>query len=399
MNKSIFFTFCIIFLVLTGCETDEIAGEPDSTGGEFTTDSGSAEGGGSSGGSGNGEPGNQTEAGKITAAEWNDLENWSFWKDLTNAEGFSEMGALWGFYSQARISVKVKNEIGEPLHNIKIEIKGKNSESYWISKTDNFGAAELWPGLYEEESLDITELELYVNGNKLDQPVISFSQGINEIVLSDNMIDSKKVELSFIVDATGSMSDELEFLKDDLRDVISKVKNTNSGLNIYTSTVFYRDEGDEYVTRHSQFASDINTTVQFINQQRADGGGDFPEAVHSAMNVALNDLQWSENARTRIAFLLLDAPPHENAQIVSDIRKSVKFASEKGIKIIPVTASGINKQTEFLMRYFSIATNGTYVFITDDSGIGNSHLEASVGDYEVELLNDLLVRLINKFSE
>ncbi len=394
MQKSALFFVLIIFLVLTGCESEDVTGAitTDDSGIEFD----SSEGGENSG---NGEPGDQSDAGKITAAEWNDLENWDFWQGLTNAEEFSEMGAFWGFYSQRRISVKVENEIGEPVNNIKVEIKGENSESYWISRTDNFGTAELWPDLYEEESLDIAELDLYVNESKIDQQVISFSQGINEIVITENNVGLKKLELSFIVDATGSMSDELEFLKDDLKDVIAKVKNANSGLNIYTSTVFYRDEGDEYVTRHSAFTEDINSTVQFINQQRADGGGDFPEAVHSAMNVALNDLQWSEDAKTRIAFLLLDAPPHDETQIVGQIRNSVKMASEKGIKLIPVTASGINKKTEFLMRYFSIATNGTYIFITDDSGIGNSHLEASVGDYEVELLNDLMVRLINKYSE
>ena len=394
MQKSALFFVLIIFLVLTGCESEDVTGAitTDDSGIEFD----SSEGGENSG---NGEPGDQSDAGKITAAEWNDLENWDFWQGLTNAEEFSEMGAFWGFYSQRRISVKVENEIGEPVNNIKVEIKGENSESYWISRTDNFGTAELWPDLYEEESLDIAELDLYVNDSKIDQQVISFSQGINEIVITENNVGLKKLELSFIVDATGSMSDELEFLKDDLKDVIAKVKNANSGLNIYTSTVFYRDEGDEYVTRHSAFTEDINSTVQFINQQRADGGGDFPEAVHSAMNVALNDLQWSEDAKTRIAFLLLDAPPHDETQIVGQIRNSVKMASEKGIKLIPVTASGINKKTEFLMRYFSIATNGTYIFITDDSGIGNSHLEASVGDYEVELLNDLMVRLINKYSE
>ena len=391
MKKSILFTCLIFILGLTGCETDGVSssmGEP-----EFSSES---DGGGDSGSGGQEEP---SDAGKITAAEWNDLENWDFWQNLTNAEEFSKMGPLWGFYSSMRISVQVENELGNPLNNIKVEIKNKNSDSFWISRTDNFGTAELWPNLYEEENLDVSELELYVNDRKVDQQLIAFSQGINEVIITDDMNASKRVELSFIVDATGSMGDELEFLKDDLKDVIGRVKNANSALSIYTSTVFYRDEGDDYVTKHSGFTNDINSTLDYINQQSANGGGDFPEAVHSAMDVAINDLQWSENARTRIAFLLLDAPPHEDAQIIDDIRKSVKLAAQKGIKLIPVTASGINKQTEFLIRYFSIATNGTYVFITNDSGIGNDHLEASVGDYEVEFLNDLMVRLINKYSE
>ena len=42
---------------------------------------------------------------------------------------------------------------------------------------------------------------------------------------------------------------------------------------------------------------------------------------------------------------------------------------------------------------------GNYVFITNHSGIGNDHLEPTVGDYEVEFLNDLMVRLINESLE
>lgn len=387
--------FLLFILVLMGCETEGVTG--DVTTDDSTFESDSSEGGIDPGNGGTG--GEEGEAGRITAAEWNDLENWDFWQNLTNSEEFSSMAALWGFYSQRRISVKVKNQYGIPLNNVKVEIRNENADSYWISRTDNFGTAELWPGLYEDVNMEVSDLVLYVNDERSEKPLVSFSEGINEITYTGNNSVSKRVELCFIVDATGSMSDELEFLKDDLQDVIARVKNGNSALNIFTSTVFYRDEGDEYVTRNSGFTEDINSTLEFINQQRADGGGDFPEAVHSAMSVALNDLQWSESAKTRIAFLLLDAPPHQEMQIVGQIRNLVKLASEKGIKLIPVTASGINKETEFLMRYFSIATNGTYVFITDDSGIGNSHLEASVGEYEVELLNDLMVRLISKYSE
>ncbi len=119
----------------------------------------------------------------------------------------------------------------------------------------------------------------------------------------------------------------------------------------------------------------------------------------AALRVAVDELQWSAQARTRIAFLLLDAPPHEDRQVMEEYRELVKSAAAKGIRIVPVTASGIDKATEFLMRQTAIATNGTYVFITNDSGIGNDHLEATVGDYEVEFLNDLLVRLVGEYTE
>lgn len=225
-----------------------------------------------------------------------------------------------------------------------------------------------------------------------------FEYGTNNIVIPGTTVDNK-IEISFVVDATGSMGDELEYLKTELLDVISRIKTANPNSTIFTSSVFYRDEGDDYITRTSNFTIDNNTTINFIKNQSAGGGGDFPEAVHSALDKAVNELQWSNSAKTRILFLVLDAPPHHNNSVISDIQSSLLKTAEKGIKIIPITASGIDKETEFLMRFLAMTTNGTYVFITDDSGVGNSHLQASVGEYQVEFLNNLMVRLINKYAE
>ncbi|MBN2814590.1 MAG: VWA domain-containing protein, partial [Bacteroidales bacterium] len=203
----------------------------------------------------------------------------------------------------------------------------------------------------------------------------------------------------FVVDATGSMTDEIDYLKSELLDVINRVEDMNNELSLRIGSVFYRDEGDEYLTRVSPFSTNLNATLSFINDQHADGGGDYEEAVHTALNTAITQLSWSKNARARLLFLLLDAPPHLTLSIVSDLNNIIKTTAEKGIKIIPISASGINKDTEFLFRFFATATNGTYVFITNDSGIGGDHIEATVGDYEVELLNDLIVRLIAKYTE
>lgn len=46
------------------------------------------------------------------------------------------------------------------------------------------------------------------------------------------------------------------------------------------------------------------------------------------------------------------------------------------------------------MQIYAIATDGTYVFLTNDSRVGEPHLVTSVGQFEVEFLNDLMVRLI-----
>ncbi|MEN8249560.1 MAG: hypothetical protein ABFS32_11555 [Bacteroidota bacterium] len=393
----------ILFLVLgAGCGLeDPLPGGSDmedalsdGSKGYYSSSSSGSSSGSSSSPSGTGNDTGQE--GLITAGEWNDLENWNFWTDLLDGQTYSDKPDYWRFYTRNRVSVKITD--GTPVVNAKVELR-KNGEPTWIARTDNNGIAELFPGLFAgSEEVDLSEF--YVNNIRYRTALHLFKDGgVNEVMISSTMQNSNKVEISFIVDATGSMSDELEFLKDDLESVIQRAANDNQSADIYTSSVFYRDIGDDYLVKHSDFSQSIGVTKGYIAQQQAAGGGDYPEAVHTALKTGIEQLQWSDDARTRIAFLLLDAPPHYETQIVDEIHTYIKKAAEKGIKIIPITASGIDKETEFLMRFFSISTNGTYVFITNDSGIGNDHLEASVGEYEVEYLNDLMVRLINKYIE
>lgn len=339
----------------------------------------------------------QPQGGLVTAGEWNDLDNWAFYQKTLMKEPFKGFPDDWQKYTNHRIAVALTAK-NKPAANATVTLF-RNDTPIWTAKTDNLGRAELWVGAFQKEKeLNPTLLRLKVNEQWVSTAAISETQ-VNRIALDETLPSpTNLVQIAFMVDATGSMGDELEFLKMDLKKVINEVQKTNTQLKISTGTVFYRDEGDEYVVKHSPFTEDINQTTEFISQQRADGGGDFPEAVDKAL-VQLNQLQWQPEARTRIAFLVLDAPPHNKPAVISSIQYSVKTAAASGIKLIPVVASGIDKTTEFLMRFIAMYTNGTYVFITDHSGIGNKHLEPSVGEYQVEKLSDLMVRLIKKYSE
>jgi hypothetical protein len=48
------------------------------------------------------------------------------------------------------------------------------------------------------------------------------------------------------------------------------------------------------------------------------------------------------------------------------------------------------------MRSIALATNGSYVFLTDDSGVGDKHIKPTTDNFKVELLNDLLQRVISE---
>lgn len=368
------FVACIVSLGLFSCSTH--------ADGDFASERGSSDP--------NGGP-SQIQAGQITAGEWNDLQNWGYWLDLLTKDEFSGMPAMWNFNLENRVSVKVAYPTGAPAINETVQLRDDTGNVLWESRTDNRGMAELWPRLSDPSFTG--DLFIFLNGSSY--PATLYANGVNELQIQAGAAPPLDGHIAFIVDATGSMGDELSYLKTELVDVIHRVEDAHPSATVYTGTVFYRDEGDKYVTRRSDFSSSVSQTVDFIEDQKAGGGGDYPEAVHEGLREAVQNLQWGDNSRCRIAFLLLDAPPHEDQQVIQQINNLVAEASQKGVQIIPVLASGGNKSTEFLMRYLSIATNGTYTFVTNDSGIGNDHIEASVGEYEVEYLNDLMVRLIN----
>lgn len=336
------------------------------------------------------------KAGLITAGEWNDLQNWADWTELNEKEIYHQFKDVWGFNVEGKNSISLLNEDHFPIIDQEVKLYDARGNLIWQSFTDNVGKVELWANAFD----NTTSLSgAYIKIGKKKIPLESLENDPekgNIIYLDQKCTDEKNVDIMFVVDATGSMTDEINFLKSELIDVLQKVQTNAEGINLRTASVFYKDKGDNYLTIESPFTSDSKRTIEWIRQRSASGGGDTPEAVEAGLAKAL-EMDWSENARTRLLFLLLDAPPHKRDKV--QYQELVKQAAEKGIKIIPISASGIERETEFLLKYTSILTNGTYVFITDDSGIGNPHLAPVVKDYEVELLNNLMVRVISNYAK
>jgi hypothetical protein len=306
-------------------------------------------------------------AGLLTAGEVNDFARWQAWENyLQSTEAFQQ---TWGFVPRQRYTIQVMNQAGYPVVNYPVQITDDNGNTLFQAVTDNTGKAELW-GKEGHETLIVDE--------PCDAP--------------------EGVDVVFIFDATGSMGDELRYLQAEMKDVIARAKEATGGLAIRTGAVVYRDHGDEYVTRISRLTDDIATTQAFIDKQHASGGGDYPEAVPEALMAALNSAGWDENARARIAFLILDAPCHEDSATIALLHDQILNAAALGVRLVPVVCSGIGESGEYLLRSIALATNGTSFFLTDDSGIGLSHLKPTTDSLTVEHLNDMMVRTIIEFS-
>ena len=341
--------------------------------------------------------------GLLTASEWNDLDNWSAWGEILTGE-FSDKTSYWKFYPHTLVAVQVVDENGSGLANVSVELLN-NDKVEFATKTDNKGLAYCWIRLFEgytEEALESKDFTLKVDGKASEDPV-KFTYNYKDslevnVITSDAKQADAKADVAFIVDATGSMGDEIRFLQSDLSYIIDHA-HSETNVALRTAVLFYRDESDEYLIQGKDFSTDVANTQAFIAEQNASGGGDYPEAVHSALEASLQNFSWNEAARARIAFLILDAPAHHQDDVIESLQSSITLYAKNGIKLIPVAASGVDKDTESMLRFFDIITGGTYVFLTDDSGIGFSHIEASVGDTDVEKLADLMIRLIKKYVE
>ena len=337
-------------------------------------------------------PVKEKQSSLLTAGEVNDFKKWKMWEDY-NETDFKTHSNKWKLYATQRYSVQLQNNerkavIGETVYLVNKDTK----EIIWAAVSDNTGKAELWNG-FSDNSKE-KNLAIEVKGEIRQFIAVPFSQGINHIQLNRTCTSSKKVEISFVVDATGSMGDEIEYLKEELGDILTKFSLKQSSFELFTSAVFYKDKGDDYVTNIQPFTNNISSTAEFIKKQFAGGGGDYPEAVKEALDDALGKLKWSSTAETKIIFFLMDAPPHDETN--KEMATLIAKAAAMGIRIVPVACSGTDKATEFIMRSMALATNGTYLFLTDDSGIGNPHIKPTTDEFKVELLNDLLLRTMEQ---
>ncbi len=346
-----------------------------------------------------GEPGTSAEvkpaAGTLTCGEWSDLKNLDFWKNLLRENDWFQLMEQRNLYTDEVAVVSVKDKQQNPCYNAKVELVSAENAVLYTGKTDVYGMAYL---PYDLSNVGKVPATVLVNGDvKVD-----FSAEITEVVLDSGRSDVTELDVMFTVDTTGSMADELRYLQAELENVIRKVSvSSQNTLSIQMALVFYRDKGDVYEVETVAFSDHLDSVIITLNKQSANGGGDYPEAVHTALEKSLYGPQWRENA-VKLMFLVLDAPPHSEKEISGidkKLKTDVSYAASQGIRIIPIASSGVDRETEFLLRSYAVMTGGTYIFLTDHSGVGNSHLEPTVGEYQVEALNSCLIRIIKEYCK
>jgi len=420
MKKLNIFLIVLLFisLLVTGCADYYIEGDAYKAGTDGK-DSGHGSSHGDSsyeslpvgekGGDG-GEPGenknkNGVKPGQLTAGEWSDIKNYDFYlklfsvvedQDVEKSQrraDFSKYKNFFGFETRFMVTVNVDYN-ALPVNDAEVKLFDSDQNLLFTARTDARGNAYLFP----ENDLTGEGVTVSVKSGAFENSKTLVYNPLDDlqITLTGRDIKRSVLDLMFVIDTTGSMGDELSYLKSEIDNVISEIAGKNPNYTINLALLFYRDIDDSYVTRYFDFTTNIKQQQTNLSKQSANGGGDFPEAVDIALEEAVAK-KWTIGNATRLIFHVCDAPPHDKQENQTVFFNAINKAAQKGIRVIPIASSGIDLNTEFLLRQEAIMTGGTYIFLTDDSGIGNSHLEPTVGEYVVEYLNACMVRIVNEY--
>lgn len=172
-----------------------------------------------------------------------------------------------------------------------------------------------------------------------------FSKGPETIVddimtvVEEGEFGNRGEDIVFAIDATGSMKDDIQKLKDEWLPALEEFVKKHEGLRL--GLVFYRDYGDNFNTRGLpvkcyDFTDDINWFVKNVKALKINGneGGDIPEAVYEALYASMEFFSWREGAAKKV-ILIGDAEPHPLPRRTGKYSRSLieQIANEKKIAI------------------------------------------------------------------
>ncbi len=209
--------------------------------------------------------------------------------------------------------------------------------------------------------------------------------------------DPIRLDLHFLIDATGSMSDEIQQLKDNMIRVAERISAMQSNPNVRYGMTIYRDREDLFVSRTFDFTPDVKVFTDALRDVQAEGGGDYPESLNEGLHQALYLPEWRVEETVSLLFLIADAPPHLDYDQDYDYAQDVFRAVETGIKIFPIASSGLDDQGEYIARQLAQITGGKFLFLTyGPGGAPGDDTTHHVDDYSVLSLDDLVVRLVEE---
>ena len=297
-----------------------------------------------------------------------------------------------------RIIITVKDGAGRSLPNTDIEILA-GGKTIARGKTYPDGTWMFHPSAFEGDTQSF--LVKAVSGGTSAEWTIP-RQGRREmdgvLQAQKRAVQSVPLDILFILDTTGSMGEEIERLKKTIELINLNLASLASKPAVRFGMVLYRDRGDDYVTRIVPFTEKLDLFQAALAPVRANGGGDGPEDLQSALKDAVQQMSWNTDG-IRLGFIITDAPPHLDYGQEYTYVDAARDGKEKGIKLLSVGTGGLDIAGEYVLRQISQYTQAKYIFLTygergeSEGGRAGSVSHHTGDNYQTDKLEAIVIQI------
>jgi len=301
-----------------------------------------------------------------------------------------------------RLLVRALDRGGRSLPNCPVAVKSTSGTVLAQSTTYADGSTQFFPAAVSGPNDGSYKVQVECGGVVRNGQLARAGRRDNEIRFdfARKVPTPMPVDVAIVLDTTGSMQGQIDRLKRTLKAIHFQLTSLPMRPDIRFGMVAYRDKGDTYLTRVTQFTANVESYQAMLEHLYADGGGDTPEDLQTALDVAMHQLKWRPDA-LRIGFIITDAPPHTDYGQEYTYLDAMRESLRRGIKWVTVGAGGLRINGEVIYRQIAQYSMGEYVFITqgggDDSEGGTGEASHHVGsNYRTENLDQAIVRIVRR---
>lgn len=154
-------------------------------------------------------------------------------------------------------------------------------------------------------------------------------------VLATCRCGAGKLELVFVLDATGSMGPVIGTVKAQAEKIIEILESQTEDLKVGTVAFRTREDPEMPEPAVCPLTSDRRAFAEWLKGVKAKGGG--LEATTDGLGIALRGMKWSKGARKVVILIGDEAPPENEVELFYDLASEAK---SRGIILHTITASG-----------------------------------------------------------
>lgn len=308
-----------------------------------------------------------------------------------------------------RITIRVLDSAGKPVANARVTISSAGSTlTSGLSYADGsfrFYPAALGPeaGPYDVRAESGASTTAGTGAQSTRISLQRDGPRLVELHLAGPRVLPSPVPLDvlFVMDTTGSMGEEIERLKSTIDIIHANLAELKPRPLVRFGLVLYKDRGDEYITRVVPLTDDLESFQRKLAPVTADGGGDGPEDLESALDDVVNRVAWNKNG-LRLAFVVTDAEPHLDYGRDYTYIKASTDARARAIKLFTIGTGGLPLEGEYVLRQVAQLTDAKYIFLTyGERGESTGGAEGSVShhtgsNFQTDKLESIIIKFVKE---